>query len=101
MGCCDMKGFLTYLILWVLNEKPMTGAEIAKELEKRRGSKPSPGTIYPALKELKADGLIMADKKKLYSLTKKGETELKAAAAKFCKMFHDVGKMFRCCRFEK
>ena len=53
MKCCDMKGYLSYLILWVLSRKSMTGAEITKELEKRRGKKPSPGTVYPALKELK------------------------------------------------
>ena len=34
MKCCDMKGFLTYLILWILSRKSMTGAEIAKELDK-------------------------------------------------------------------
>jgi len=97
MGCCDMKGFLSYLILWMLREEPMTGAEIARELERRRGSRPSPGTIYPALKELKEEGLITADRKKVYSLTKKGETELQKAVVKFCKMFYDTGKMFKCC----
>ena len=57
-----MKGFLSYLMLWMLSKKKMKGAEIALELEKRRGSKPSPGTIYPALKELKEKGLITSDK---------------------------------------
>jgi len=50
MKCCDMKGFLSYLILWILKKENMNGAGIAVELEKRKGSKPSPGTIYPALK---------------------------------------------------
>ena len=77
MNCCDMKGFLSYLIMWNLKKKSMNGAEIAKELEIRKGSKPSPGTIYPALKELKEKGLITADKDKTYSLSKKGEKELK------------------------
>jgi DNA-binding PadR family transcriptional regulator len=34
----------------------MHGQEIASELAKRRGEKPSPGTIYPALKALKDAG---------------------------------------------
>ena len=31
----------------------MTGTEIALELKKRKGKKPSPGTIYPVLKYMK------------------------------------------------
>ena len=57
-----MKGFLSYLILWNLNKKSMTGAELAKDFEERKGTKPNPGTIYPALKELKGRGLIRSDK---------------------------------------
>ena len=99
MGCgCEMKGFLSYLILWILRKKSMTGAEIAAELEERKGHRPSPGTIYPALKELKEKGLISADKNKKYSLTKKGEKELKSACSAFCRVFHDVKEMKKCCR---
>lgn len=96
MKCCGMKGFLSYIILWVLNKKSMNGAEITKEIEKRKGTKPSPGTIYPALKELKEKGLITADRDKVYSLTKKGEKELKSACSFFCKMFHDMDDMSKC-----
>ena len=69
----EMKGFLSFLIMWFIYKKEMTGAEIAIELEKRKGNKPSPGTIYPALKDLKDKGLIKDDRDKKYSLTKKGE----------------------------
>jgi len=98
MDCCDMKGFLSYLILWNLRKKSMTGAEIAKELEDRKGSKPSPGTIYPALKELKDKGLITSDHNKAYSLTKKGKKELKKACSTFCDIFYDMKDMFKCCK---
>ena len=99
MRCnCDMKGFLSYLVLWSLKKTKMTGAQIAKELEKRRGSKPSPGTIYPVLKELKEDGLISCDENKEYSLTEKGEKELKSACTLFCKQFHDFHDMLECCK---
>jgi DNA-binding PadR family transcriptional regulator len=91
-----MKGFLSYLILWILSKKSMNGAEITKELEKRKGSRPSPGTIYPALKELKQKGLIIANKDKVYSLTKKGEKELNSGCNHFCKIFYDMKKMFHC-----
>ena len=93
-----MKGFLSYLILWILSKKKMNGAELSKELEMRRGTKPSPGTLYPALKELKGKGLIESDKKKYYSLTKKGETELKTACGLFSRSFYDMKEMFNCCK---
>ena len=98
MKCCDMRGFLSYLMLWMLSKKSMNGAKIAKELEKRKGSKPSPGTVYPALKELREKGLIVADKNKIYSLTKKGKKELKSACASFCGMFYDMKEMSQCCK---
>jgi DNA-binding PadR family transcriptional regulator len=97
-ACCDMKGFLSYLIMWDLSKKSMNGSEIAKKLEKRRGTRPSPGTLYPALKELKAKGLITADKNKTYSLTKKGEKELKTACSIFFKTFYDAKDMFKSCK---
>ena len=98
MECCDMKGYLSYMLLWIVGKESMNGAEITKELEKRRGTKPSPGTIYPALKELKEKGLISVDKNKRYSLTKKGEKELKSACTFFCQMFYDMKDMSNCCK---
>ena len=98
MKCHGMKGFLSYLILWILKNKSMNGAELAVELEKRKGHKPSPGTIYPALKELKEKGLIKADAHKTYSLTKKGEKEVETACAHFCKIFYDMKQMVHCCK---
>lgn len=93
MKCCEMKGFLTYLILWILNKNSLTGAEISRELEKRRGNKPSPGTIYPALKELKKSGLVTVDENKKYYLTSEGQKELQSACNNFCKIFYDMEEM--------
>jgi len=98
MQCCDMKGFLSFLLLWNLSKRNMTGSELAKELEKRKGSKPSPGTIYPALKELADKGLVMSDKNKSYTITKKGKEELRSACNIFCKIFYDMKDMVNCCR---
>ncbi|HLD02593.1 MAG TPA: PadR family transcriptional regulator [Candidatus Nanoarchaeia archaeon] len=85
-----MKGFLSFLVLWIVSKKPMNGSDIAKELEKRKGSKPSPGTIYPVLKELKSKGLVSIDKNKAYSLTKNGKESLKDACTYFGKVFYDM-----------
>lgn len=98
MACCEMKGYLSYLILWILNKESMNGAQIGRELEKRRGSKPSPGTIYPALKELKNNGLITVDTNKLYTITKNGEVELISACKFFCKIFYDMKEMSDFCK---
>jgi PadR family transcriptional regulator PadR len=95
--CCDMKGFLSFLVLWIVSRDDMRGCDVSRELERRRGSKPSPGTIYPVLKELKEKGLIQSDEKKMYSLTEKGEKELTSALQYFSSIFYDVEEMFKCC----
>ena len=90
---CDMRGLLSFQILWLLSKKEMYGDEIAEEIGKRRGEKPKAGTIYPALKELKNIGLIEGKKKgKLihYYLTKNGKEEVKIAVRYFCRSFKDI-----------
>ena len=97
MTHCKMKGFLSFLILWLISKKSMTGTEIALELEKRKGHKPSPGTIYPVLKNLKDRGLLSVDKKKRYSLTKNGKKELEISINTFFETFCDIDEMKSCC----
>ncbi len=73
----------------------MHGQELADELEKRKGDRPSPGTIYPALKSLKEEGLIQEKKEGrniVYHLTPLGKKVLLVAKEKFCKTFIDVMK---------
>lgn len=91
--CCDMRGLLSFLILFILSKKPMHGQEIADEIEKRKGERPSPGTIYPALKSLHAAGLILEKKEGktiTYSLTEDGKQGLKIAKMRFCKTFMGI-----------
>lgn len=90
---CDMRGLLSFQILWLLSKKKMHGEDIAREIEKRRGEKPKPGTLYPALKEMKEHGLIKGEKKGkliVYSLTEKGKKSVIQAARYFCKAFGDI-----------
>ena len=93
-----MKGFLSFLILWLVSKKSMTGAEIALELEKRKGHKPSPGTIYPVLKDLKDKGLLSVDQNKRYSLTKRGRKELDTHIKTFFETFCDIDEMRSRCK---
>mgnify|MGYP001571119094 CR=1 FL=1 len=90
---CDMRGMLSFLILLLLSKKPMHGQEIAEEIGKRKGNKPSPGTIYPALKNLKENKLIeekQEGKKIIYTITEEGKKTFKTARQVFCRTFPDV-----------
>jgi predicted transcriptional regulator len=98
MHGCHMKGFLSFLILWIINKKNMTGAEITLELEKRKGTRPSPGTIYPVLKDLKDKGFLSIDKNKRYSLTKSGKKVLEESINTFFQTFSDIDEMRAVCK---
>lgn len=90
---CDMRGMLSFQVLWLLSRKDMNGELLAEEIGKRRGEKPKAGTIYPALKELKKNGLIAGRKEGkivTYSLTQKGREAVKRAKEYFCRAFGDI-----------
>ncbi len=90
-----MRGMLGFLILFLLYEKRlMPGQEIADELAKRRGVRPSPGTIYPAIKGLKDAGYLHEEEKIgktiSYSLTPRGMKAFHAARRRFTNTFFGV-----------
>ena len=90
---CDMRGLLSFQILWLLSKKDMHGEEIAKEIEKRRGEKPKAGTLYPALKDLSGKGLILGRKNGkivVYKITKKGDMSVQHAKKYFIKSFGEI-----------
>ncbi len=92
-NCCDMRGLLSFLILFLLSKKEMNGQELSNELEKRKGCRPSPGTIYPALKSLKEMKFIKENKEGKsisYNLTSEGKKALDDAKKHFCKAFSDI-----------
>jgi len=101
--CSSLKGFLSFIVLKLISKKNMSGQEISQEIKKRKGVKPSPGTIYPVLKNLNQKGFIEEidynGKTKRYKLTKKGKKELEAATIQFCQIFYDMQDEFkRCCK---
>ena len=92
-NCCDMRGLLGFLILFLLSKKKMHGQELADEIAKRRGEKPSPGTIYPALKGLREAGFLDEQKEGktiTYGLTPKGKKALSVAKKRFTRTFLGV-----------
>ena len=90
----DMKGYLSFMMLWLLSKNALSGSQLAEEIASRRGvSRPNPGTIYPALKALRAKRAVtikVVGKRKVYYLTDYGKTELDRSVQYFCQMFYDV-----------
>ena len=81
------------MLLWLLCKRPMYGQQLAEEIAKRRGEKPNPGTIYPALKDLHRRGLIQMHsegRKTVYELTKEGQTGVAEASVYFCRVFGEI-----------
>jgi DNA-binding PadR family transcriptional regulator len=90
---CDMRGMLSFTILWLLSKRPMYGQELATEIGERRGDKPNPGTIYPALKDLAARHLIEASpqgRNSVYKLTREGRGALERSLDYFERAFGDI-----------
>jgi PadR family transcriptional regulator, regulatory protein PadR len=85
-----MRGMLGFLILFLLSKKPMHGQELAEDIAQRKGDRPSPGTIYPALKSLREAGFISEEKEGkiiVYTLTERGKQALRIAKRKFTRTF--------------
>ena len=90
---CDMRGMLSFMILWLLSKRSMYGQELAVEIGKRKGEKPNPGTIYPALKELTSRELIEVSsdgRRTIYELTKEGNATLSRAQKYFLRAYKDI-----------
>lgn len=86
----EFKGFLSFLILHELKQKPLCGEDLAIKIGKRRGSQLTPGTIYPTLKVLRKKKLMKFKRfgrKKIYTLTQDGLDELEKQYDLFAKYF--------------
>jgi DNA-binding PadR family transcriptional regulator len=79
------RGNVRAAILALLNERPMHGYEMIKELDSRTGGvwRPSPGSVYPTLQLLEDEGLITSEEsggRKRFTLTEAGRAEAETAA---------------------
>jgi len=71
-----IKGYLKIVFLRELKNKKSSGFDLMKSAENILDKKPSAGSVYPLLKQLLHDKFIDVkedNRKKLYSITKKGE----------------------------
>lgn len=92
-NACDMRGMLSFMILWLLSKRPMYGQELAAEIGRRRGGRPKPGTIYPALKDLADRRMIVSEIQGhniVYELTELGQDGLAASLKYFRRAFGEI-----------
>ena len=79
-----IKNFLDLLILLNLQNTPMSGYDVITMIFENFGFLPSSGAIYSTLYALEREGLVKGcwnGKKRLYTLTEKGEKAVKIASA--------------------
>jgi len=91
------KGYIRMGVLILLNKKPSHGYEIMKEINSRTQGfwKPTPGGVYPILRDLEKSGYITGQwqtqrnrRLKTYKITKQGEDILKKAIVKQAEIFN-------------
>lgn len=99
-----MRGHLNLIILELIKERPRHGYDVIKAIEEKFQGfySPSAGSVYPILQELEDQDFVtssQASGKKIYSITKDGEQELKVNKDKFSDMrehlrhrFGDMGR---------
>ncbi len=79
-GMMDGIGFrgLRHYVLELLNEKPMKGSEIMTAISDKTMNrwKPSPGSIYPLLRNLESLELVTRNENGTYSITETGKQEI-------------------------
>lgn len=95
---CDMRGLLQFTLLWEIDLTDSSGKELTEKIHRRRGYKPSPGTLYPALKALTSKGLIESTKHGRtiqYRTTPIGKQELDKSCMYFVKSFGDIFKKYQ------
>ena len=85
MASSMLRGFLKIVVLKALAKDSKSGYSLMKFVEERIGSKPSPGSMYPLLDNLKKEGLVNVKgvgRSKEYSLTVDGKHKLEAVEEK-------------------
>ena len=98
------KGFIRMGVLILLNKKPAHGYELMKEINSRtRGFwQPTPGGVYPILRDLEKSGYIMGQwqtqknrRVRVYKITKSGDLILRRAIVKQAEISNNIGALFR------
>ncbi|MFN3803904.1 MAG: PadR family transcriptional regulator [Pyrobaculum sp.] len=70
---------LREVVLWLLSERPLNGAEVIRAVEDLTWGfwRPSPGSVYPLLRQLETGGMVKKRADGRYELTEEGRGALK------------------------
>ncbi len=77
-----LRGLLKLLILKEIEKRESTGYELIKRIGSKISKEPSPGSVYPLLRELAGAGFLdfrIEGNKKLYSISDRGKAVLEEA----------------------
>lgn len=97
------KGYIRMGVLILLSKKPSHGYEIMKGINSRTQGfwQPTPGGIYPILRNLEKCGYIKGQwqiqknrRLKVYKITKSGDEILRRAIVKQSKIFDNISNLF-------
>ncbi|MDH7478029.1 MAG: PadR family transcriptional regulator [Candidatus Bathyarchaeota archaeon] len=101
------RGWIQFLLMRILYEKPMHGYQLLEEIERRSSGchKLEPGSIYTLLRRMEERGLLESKWEKVeggpdrrvYSLTSKGVEALKMGLESIVKrkmLFDDLAKFY-------
>lgn len=97
-----LKGTLEGCILAIISKNETYGYEISRQLEEYGFGSIAEGTIYPLLLRLEKNNMVSAvyrqselgPKRKYYSLTDKGKTELEQFAKNYRELSAAVERLF-------
>jgi DNA-binding PadR family transcriptional regulator len=98
------KGYIRVAVLILLSNKPSHGYEIMKEIkDKTHGFyKPTPGGVYPILRDLEKSGYIKGEWNrqnnrniKTYRITEKGKIILRNAIVKQSEIANNMNTLFQ------
>lgn len=96
-----MNHKLRALVLQHLSKGPRAGYGLIKDIHEHTGWKPSYGSIYPLLDQLRKEGLVKRTptkkgaKKKIYTITEKGKEQLKSLRQHAKEAIAEVNKLHR------
>ena len=98
------KGYIRVAVLILLNNKPSHGYELMKEIKGRTQGfyKPTPGGVYPILRDLEKNGYVKGEwhkqnnrNIKTYRITAKGKIILKNAIVKQSEIANNMNRLFQ------
>jgi DNA-binding PadR family transcriptional regulator len=87
--------FLKFIVLKIINDRPTHGYDIIKTVELSSNGRwtPSAGSVYPILEKLESSGYIQSEeieRKKVYSITRKGVVALDRMTQKKMELLQEM-----------